>query len=94
MWPRLVPDSNNRPRGNTDSYVVDTGVSLSTHINSNPSGQLISCQGRKCEGGPGPDDDVTAGKRKTCLLKGKYRHMSMLVLPDPKYVTHREECFL
>lgn len=48
---------------NTGSCVVDTGVSLSTHISSykcNLLGQLISCQARKWEGAhPGGGNDVT-----------------------------------
>lgn len=58
MWPRLVPHFNNRPRGNTGSCVVDTGVSLSTRaspIYSTPSAQLISCRGRKWQGGQGSE---------------------------------------
>lgn len=61
---------NNRLRGNTESSVVDTGVSLSTHtspISSTPLGRLISCWARKWEEGQGSwrawSDDVTAGNK-------------------------------
>lgn len=49
--------------GNTGFCVVDTGVSLSTHVSSykcNLLGRFISCRARKREGGhPGGGDDVT-----------------------------------
>lgn len=62
---------------------MDTGVSLSTHtspINSNPLGQLISCQGRKWEGGQGT---VRAGvlmmsqqEKKDRTVAGEVQQMS------------------
>lgn len=61
MRPILVPHFYNAET--QLSCVVDTGVSLSTHISSykcNLFGQLISCQARKWEGGhPGGGNDVT-----------------------------------
>lgn len=61
---------NTRLRGNTESSVVDTGVSLSTHtspISSTPLGRLISYRARKWEEGQCSrrawSDDVTAGNK-------------------------------
>lgn len=93
MWPRLVPHFNNRPRGNTGSYVVDTGVSLSTHtspINSNPLGQLISCRARKWEGGqPGhDDDDVTAGNERRDCCRGETQRMSKQASGEAERTIH------
>lgn len=66
----LVPHSTTRLRGNTESSVVDTGVSLSTHtspISSTPLGRLISYRARKWEEGQCSrrawSDDVTAGNK-------------------------------
>lgn len=61
---------NTRLRGNTESSVVDTGVSLSTHtspISSTPPGRLISYRARKWEEGQCSwrawSDDVAAGNK-------------------------------
>lgn len=60
---------------NTGSCVVDTGVSLSTHVSSykcNLLGQFISCQARKWEGGhPGGDNDVTGRHESQDCSRGE-----------------------
>lgn len=66
-------------QGETQGPVwVDTGVSLSTHassINSSPSGRLISCRGRKWEGGQGSEQAagmmMSEQEIKTGLLEGE-----------------------
>lgn len=95
MWPRLVPHFNNRPRGNTGSYVVDTGVSLSTHaspINSNPLGQLISCRGRKWEGGQGTERAgvmmMSQQEKKGRIVGGEARQMSKQASGRAKRAIH------
>lgn len=60
---------------NTGSCVVDTGVSLSTHVSSykcNLLGQFISCQARKWEGGhPGRGNDVTGRHESQDYSRGE-----------------------
>lgn len=81
MWPRFVPHFHNRPRGNTGTCVVDTGVSLSTDtsplpLNGKPLGWLISCRARKWEGGQCTEwagGDVTQQEKKGRIVGGEAR---------------------
>ncbi len=80
------PTSTADRGGNTVSYVVDTGVSLSTHtspVNSNPLGQLISFQSRKWEAGLGTEQ---AG---VMMMSHKEKKDRIVVGEAQKWVSRR-----